>query len=204
MWRSTRTALDGESEERLSDDAFAQTLCRRATEPAATATDHVPPPRVQTAVTTCKTCQQSFVESGGEALPIDRPTAARLHCDAEHIGDLESDELTRVTPTVPAAIRRKVFHRDHFACVVPGCRSTRHLDLHHVVHREDGGDHSMRNLAVVCFGCHQRHHAGHLRITGDAPNLQFEWQRDHDVESVMTPSPSWDWTSIELEPQDSA
>ncbi len=62
----------------------------------------------------------------------------------------------------------------------------------------------MRNLAVVCFGCHQRHHAGHLRITGDAPNLQFEWQRDHDVESVMTPSPSWDWTSIELEPQDSA
>ena len=196
MWRRTRTVLDDESGVHLSDDDFLQTVCRRATETSA-ATDDVPRPAVQTAVTTCKACKQSFVEGGGQALPIDAATAARLLCDAEHIGDLESDELTRVTPTVPAAIRRKVFHRDHFACVVTGCHATRHLDLHHVVHREDGGDHSMENLAVTCFGCHQRHHAGQLAITGRAPDLQFTWQRDDDVESAMAPSPSWDWVPLD-------
>ncbi|MDQ3336083.1 MAG: HNH endonuclease [Myxococcota bacterium] len=197
MWRRTRTALEDEADERLSDDAFLQTVCRRATETSA-ATDDVPRPAVQTAVTTCKACKQSFVEGAGQALPIDVATAARLTCDAEHIGDLESNELTRVTPTVPAAIRRKVFHRDHFACVVPGCRATRHLDLHHLVHREHGGDHSMGNLSVMCFGCHQRHHAGQLTITGRAPDLQFTWQRDDDVESAMALSPRWDWVPPDL------
>lgn len=196
MWRRTRTALDDESGEHLSDDDFVQTVCRRATGTSA-ATDDVPRPAVQTAVTTCQACKQSFVEGGGQALPIDAATAARLTCDAEHIGDLESDELTRVTLTIPAAIRRKVFHRDHFACVVPGCRATRHLDLHHVLHREDGGGHSMGNIVVMCFGCHQRHHAGQLMITGRAPDLQFTWQRDDDVESAMAPSPSWDWVPLD-------
>ncbi|MBA3504007.1 MAG: HNH endonuclease [Myxococcota bacterium] len=190
MWRRTRNELDEASSERLSDDMFAQTLCRRATEEATT--DAVPSRPVQTAVTTCRACKQSFVETGGESLPIDDATASRLTCDAEHIGDLESDEITRVKPTIPAAIRRKVFHRDHFACVVPGCRSKRHLDLHHVVPRQHGGDHSMSNVAVLCFGCHRRHHAGSLKITGRAPDLHFAWERDDDVDSAM--SPRWDWT----------
>ena len=196
LWRRTRTALDEEYGKRLSDDDFVQILCRRATETPA-ATDDVPRPAVQTAVTTCKACKQSFVEGAGEALPIDEATTARLTCDAEHIGDLESDEVTRVTTTIPAAIRRKVFHRDHFACVVTGCRATRHLNGHHLIHREHGGDHSMSNVAVLCFGCHQRLHAGQLTITGRAPDLQFRWQRDDDVESAMAPSPSWDWVPLD-------
>ncbi len=98
-----------------------------------------------------------------------------------------------MTSTIPAAIRRKVFHRDHFACVTPGCRATRHLDLHHVRHREEGGGHSMLNVCVLCFGCHQRHHEGRLMITGRAPDhLQFTWKHDDDVESAMS-GPSWDW-----------
>ncbi len=111
LWRRTRTALDEEYGKHLSDDDFVQILCRRATQTPA-ATDDVPRPTVQTAVTTCKACKQSFVEGAGETLPIDEATAAQLTCDAEHIGDLESDELSRVTTTIPSAIRRKVFHRD--------------------------------------------------------------------------------------------
>ena len=176
-WRQLRAALEAERGERLSDDDVVEMLRRSET------TTEVPRPVVQTAVTTCKTCKQSFVEG----LPIDQATAARLTCDAEHIGDLESDEPTRVKPTVPAAIRRKVFHRDGFACVVPGCRSTKFLDLHHVRHREDGGGHSMSNCCVMCFGCHHRHHEGRLLIIGRAPDLQFAWRPDDDVES-----PSWD------------
>jgi hypothetical protein len=201
MWRRTRSALEKEADQRLSEDDFLQMLCRRATATSGAA-DGLPRPAVQTAVTTCKTCKQSFVEGAGQALPIDAATTERLTCDAEHIGDLESNDLTRVTPTVPTAIRRKVFHRDHFACVVPGCRATRHLDLHHLVHREHGGDHSMSNLVVMCFGCHQRHHEGQLTITGRAPDLQFSWQRDDDVESAMAVSPSWDWGPMDLSESD--
>ena len=174
----------------MSDDDFVQTICLAATQTGST-TD-VPRPAVQTAVTTCKTCKQSFIACAGEALPIDQATVARLTCDAAYIGDLESDELTRVKPTVPAAIRRKVFHRDNFKCVVPGCRSTRFLDLHHLEHLANGGDHSMSNCCLMCFGCHQRHHEGRLLITGRAPDLQFTWRPDEDVESAMS-GPRWDW-----------
>jgi hypothetical protein len=191
-WRRLRAALEDERGERLSDDDFVQMVHRRATETGST-TD-VPRPAVQTAVTTCKTCKQSFIEGAGEACALDPATAARLTCDAEYIGDLESDELTRVKPTVPAAIRRKVFHRDNFKCVVPGCRSTRFLDLHHLEHREDGGGHSMSNCCVLCFGCHQRHHEGRLLIAGRAPDLTFTWRPDEDVESAMS-GPSWDWAA---------
>ena len=200
MWRRTRTALDEEHGERLSDDDALQILCRRSTEtPATTQGDEVPRPAVQTAVTTCKGCKQTVLEGAGEPLPIDPATAARLTCDAEHIGDLESDELTRVTSVIPAAIRRKVFHRDHFACVTPGCRATRHLSLHHIRHRETGGDHSMWNVCVLCFGCHKRHHEGRLMITGRAPDhLQFTWKHDDDVESAMS-GPSWDWVPVDAD-----
>jgi hypothetical protein len=200
-WRQTRAALDDEHGERLSDDNALQTLCRRATETCPTSED-VPRPAVQTAVTTCTACKQSFIECAGQALPIDPATAARLTCDAEYIGDLESDEPTRVKPTVPAAIRRKVFHRDHFACVVPGCRSTRFLDLHHVRHREDGGDHSMSNIVVACAGCHKRHHEGHLMIIGHAPDrLQFAWKHDDDIDSPMS-GPTWDWVAVDADGQE--
>ncbi len=192
LWRRNRTALDDASAARLTDDDLVEALCRA--EPAAA--DAIPRPAVQTAVTTCRACKQTFVESPGEALPIDAATASRLTCDAEHIGDLENDELTRVTPTVPAAIRRKVFHRDHFTCAVPGCRSQRHLDLHHIVHREHGGDHAMTNLLVACFGCHQRHHAGQLTVTGRAPDaLVFAWSHDADLDTAMRPR--WDWQPAE-------
>jgi hypothetical protein len=191
-WRQLRTALEDECGERLSDDDFVQMLCRRETG----STTDVPGPAVQTAVTTCKTCKESVIECAGEALAIDQATAARLTCDAVSIGDLESDELTRVKPTVPAAIRRKVFQRDHFACCVPGCRSTRFLDLHHLEQRAHGGGHSMSNCCVLCFGCHQRHHEGRLQITGRAPHLTFTWRPDEDVESAMS-GPRWDWVTVD-------
>ena len=187
-FRRTRTALDTERGERLTDDEVMDTLLR-GSEQAATG---VPRPAVQVAVTTCRRCRRDFVGAAGEQIEIARPTAERLTCDAEDIGDLESDAPTRVRPTIPAAIRRKVFHRDNFACVVPGCRATRNLDVHHVVHRKDGGKHSMSEIVVLCSGHHQQLHQGRLVIIGRAPDLTFEWRPDDDVETATT-SPPWDY-----------
>ena len=185
-FRRARTALDKERGERVTDSDVLDTLLRWNEG----ATDDVPRPAVQIAMTTCKTCKRSFV-GAGEQIEIDPATASRLSCDAEDIGDLESDAPTRVKPTIPAALRRKVFHRDGFACVVPGCRARRNLDVHHVVHRKDGGTHSMAQICVLCSGHHQQLHLGRLVISGRAPDLTFRWRPDDDVESATT-SPLWD------------
>jgi hypothetical protein len=63
-----------------------------------------------------------------------------------------------------------------------------HLEVHHVVHREDGGTHDPSNLCVLCSGCHVRHHHGALRLTGTAPDhLVFE--RPHE-QSLASPDGS--------------
>jgi hypothetical protein len=124
----------------LSDDDFVKTLRLRATETCST-TDV---PRPQTAVTTCKTCKQSFIACVGEALPIDQATAARLTCDAEYIGGLESNELTRVKPT-----------------------ATTSSASFRVIARPDSSTFTISSISrmavatrcrtvLMCFGCHQR------------------------------------------------
>jgi hypothetical protein len=73
---------------------------------------------------------------------------------------------------------------------VPGCRATRHLDVHHVVHREDGGDHKLSNLTLMCFGCHERHHEGRLvivlRLVGGASRRPRAWTRRRDLSTERT------------------
>lgn len=81
-----------------------------------------------------------------------------------------------MTSKIPQALRRKVFMRDKFCCVVPGCTAKRFLDVHHILHREHGGKHTMANLCVLCFHHHKAHHDGLLVIEGTAPHgLTFRW-----------------------------
>jgi hypothetical protein len=194
--RALRKAIDDAASEPISDDAFVTELLHRAM----TAAADVPLPPARIAMTTCKTCKQSSIETGGESLAISAATAERLACDAELVGDLESNELTRVTSAIPAAIRRKVLHRDGFACTVPGCRSKRFLTFHHVEPRALGGNHSVENITTICFGHHKHHHDGALSIVGRAPDLTFVWNRDDDVDSAA--SPSWDWPRDDDEADD--
>jgi len=49
-------------------------------------------------------------------------------------------------------------------CEVCGSSVVRDLEVHHIVQRSDGGDNSLRNLAVLCESCHDRHHAGDLEV----------------------------------------
>ncbi len=181
-FRQVRTSLDQERGEHLEDDDLLETILRRAE----SCSEEVTRPAVQVAVTTCKSCKQDFVTASGETIKLDPATASRLKCDAISIGDLETDELTRAKPTIPAAIRHKVFHRDGFACVVPGCRATRNLDVHHLRFRCHGGKHSMKQCCLLCGGHHKQLHDGRLLITGDAPELTFAWRPDEGVETATT------------------
>ena len=69
------------------------------------------------------------------------------------------------------SVVRLVWRRDGGRCRAPGCRSTRELEIHHVVHRADGGTHDVMNLILSCSSCHLAHHRGVLTITGTADEI---------------------------------
>ena len=125
------------------------------------------------------------------------------------IGDPESHEAdpTRVLPyaernhdPIPAEIRQDVLARDHHRCC--NCHSPNAVEVHHIEHREHGGDNSPANLITLCRTCHGLIHGDYLRIDQN-PQLQsftFLSQAGHPTDqpgvrtpardSVPAPSPS--------------
>ena len=87
------------------------------------------------------------------------------HAMAEWGGDVEK---------VPR--RYRVFARDGWRCVIPGCTSMRNLHDHHIVFRSAGGSNELENRVTLCAFHHLRGvHAGLVRVTGRAPDrLRFE------------------------------
>lgn len=193
-YRRKRTELEKAYGQRLDDSEFLDRLLRDAEAPA---TGEVTKPAVQVAVTTCKRCKKSAVAAGGEQLPITDKTADWLTCDSMFIGDLESNDLTRPKSHIPDAIRRKVMHRDGFACIVPGCEATRNLDVHHFRQRAFGGQHTCENCGTLCSGHHQQHHDGRLEITGLPGEWTFVWHTDDGVMSATTGQP---WEFVDDDP----
>jgi len=196
-WRAMRTACDDERGERLSDNDLVDVIVR---EPRGDGTSRP----CTHAVTTCRVCKQSCLVAGGMEVPLTQAACERLLCDAESAGDLESEEVAAVKATIPHPTRRRVFIRDRFACVVPGCRSGRNLDLHHVVFRSRGGTHAMSNLVTTCSGHHVQVHDGLLEITGVAPDrLVFEFRRrGEDEPHLVLTSERVQFEPIEEEEED--
>lgn len=102
----------------------------------------------------------------GPALP--RSLRRHLGCDASYQAIYERDGRpigVGRTRTIPEALRIAVEDRDG-GCRVPGCQR-RHVQLHHVIHWEDGGLTEADNLIALCPRHHRAHHLGELGIRGD-------------------------------------
>ncbi len=56
--------------------------------------------------------------------------------------------------TIPPSVRAAVLARDRHRCAAPGCRSTRFLEVHHVLPRRLGGSNRAENLTTLCSRCH--------------------------------------------------
>ena len=68
--------------------------------------------------------------------------------------------------SIPAHIRRAVLLRDR-TCAWPRCgRPAVHCDVHHLRHKQDGGETSVENCVLVCQLCRRRHnwHYAELRV----------------------------------------
>ena len=169
--RQARAVLDDEHGSHLSDDEFVAALSNAVLD-GASATEPTGRAKYQIAVTVCERCRRGWQDGAGAKVAIGPAAVERAECDAQHIGSLDGAAPERAYQDVPPSVVRFVWRRDGGRCRVPGCRSARGLEVHHLVHRAAGGGHEPSNLVLACSSCHQAHHAGALTITGTADHLE--------------------------------
>ncbi len=169
MHKQARIAFAEGNGGTCTNDEFVRRASLAVLRPPVVA-DEPSKPAYQHAVTTCRECKRGHVVAAGIEAELSPQALERALCDCEHIGDLEREEPDRLRSEIPIGTRRKVFVRDKFQCVVPGCRSCRYLEVHHLLRRSDGGGHALSGLVLLCDGHHKLLHDGVLSIRGTAPD----------------------------------
>jgi len=172
LFRQVQSAVADELGGRLDDSALVELLCRRALDGGGSSER----PAHQIAITVCESCGRRWQNGAGREIEVGAEVVERARCDAELIGSLEDAQPARVTATVTPRMRRQVLARDHHACTVPGCRSARNIDLHHVEYQRDGGRRELSNIICVCSLCRARHneHYAAYRVMPRSPVVLVE------------------------------
>jgi hypothetical protein len=125
-------------------------------------------PRCSVVVYECGRCGKSELDTGVGAFELEPAAAATLGCGAREVELAREGRGAQRGGPLPAAIRRAVLLRDRCRCRVPGCSRRRYVDVHHLIPRAEGGEHSRSNCITLCSTHHRRLHEGKLLITGDA------------------------------------
>jgi HNH endonuclease len=173
-FREARRHLELEVGHSLDDDEAVRMLAHGALggerEPGRAA--------YQIAITVCEECGRGTRDGAGRVLEIEPHEVEAACCDAQNIGSIAhvGGTLEKATQTIPPRTRRWVVRRDHGRCRVDGCRSAKHLEMHHLVPRIEGGTHDPSGLALLCDAHHRQIHAGVLSVTGNA-NERLEFRR---------------------------
>lgn len=118
-------------------------------------------------ISSCSGCDRVWQDAGGVRVQVDRKVLERAECNAIICDDEHGKRPKR---TIPKRIARLVLERAQHRCQVPGCRSSKHLTIHHIKFFSHGGTHHPSNLIVLCDGHHRLLHDGLLEITGRAPD----------------------------------
>lgn len=109
----------------------------------------------------------------GQGRPLPESERRRVLCDHTAEALLHDHEGTplsvgRKTRIIGRKLRRAILFRHRGCCAVPGCDATRGLEIHHIIHWEDGGPTDTGNLIPLCRHHHRAHHQGLLLIEGNA------------------------------------
>ncbi len=172
LWRQARMVVADERGVEISDADFIETICRSVIVPGTGESG----PAHQIAYQQCQDCQRATQNGAGREIDVGPEVVERAACDAKILGSLDATTPERATTSVTPRIRAQVFARDHHRCTVPGCRSARNLEVHHLIEQARGGMHELWNLTLLCSGHHAALHAGLLTMRGQAPYLiEFCW-----------------------------
>ena len=105
----------------------------------------------------CSGCKRGWQHGGGVTVEMSPASVAMAMCDAQEIGPVDAAKPERTRQAISPSVRQLVSQRDRGRCRVTGCRSSWNLDVHHLVHREDGGTNDPNNLILMCELCRARH-----------------------------------------------
>jgi hypothetical protein len=141
----------------------------------------------QISISVCPSCKVARQNGAGVDFAISPATFDRAACDARWLGDVDAPR-TRAVQSVTPALREYVLARDKYRCRVPGCRSARNLELHHLEHQAHGGSHDEQNLVTICGGHHGAHHDGTLILRGTSDALEVIRLDDEAVETFHVES----------------
>jgi hypothetical protein len=159
LFLQARRALEAEHGQEMTDSEFMEEVSLGALERVGKKGGNKPAHAV--AITVCRECQRGWQETGSKSIELPPADVERARCDAVLLGDVDGEVPEPTEGSIPRPVRRAVLARDHFRCVVPGCRSANHIDVHHVDPRAVGGPHEMMNLLTLCSvhhaGVHKRH-----------------------------------------------
>jgi hypothetical protein len=172
LWRQARMVVATERGGEISDADFIETICRAAISPGSGETG----PAHVIAYQQCQDCRRATQNGAGREIAIAPGVFERASCDARMLGSLDAETPERATTTVTPRLREQVFARDHHRCTVPGCRSARNLEAHHIIEQARGGQHELWNLTLLCTGHHSALHAGLLTIQREASyQIRVHW-----------------------------
>ena len=108
-----------------------------------------------------------WVNGGGAITPR---MAARFSCDGTVTPLWEAEgrpiSVGRDQRILPARTRRLIEDRDR-GCRIPGCSTTRFVEIHHLDHWADGGATDYDTQVSLCPFHHDAHHRGDITVTGD-------------------------------------
>ncbi len=172
LWEQMCAALEKECDGHLEDDQLAEVMTRRVLGGDGAPSDKPPRPAHRIVVHKCDDCGRAWQEGRGRWLQLRDEDLALAECDAMivHEATTAPGPATKATSDIPERTRKRVWARDRGRCCVPGCRATRHIDIHHLLARLLGGTHDEWNLVLLCSGHHKLLHEGILSITGRAPD----------------------------------
>ncbi len=108
-----------------------------------------------------------WVNGGGAITPR---MAARFSCDGTVTPLWETEgrpvSVGRDQRILPARTRRLIEDRDR-GCRIPGCSTTRFVEIHHLDHWADGGATDFDTQVSLCPFHHDAHHRGDITVSGD-------------------------------------
>ena len=107
----------------------------------------------QVNVQLCERCGSGTVETTKGSKELSPAALRSILCDAKI-----RKRGKRNRAVLPERLRRQTMERDRFRCRAAGCSGTRFLSVHHLVPREKGGSHDLKNLITLCGGCHRAAH----------------------------------------------
>jgi hypothetical protein len=175
LFLEARRHLEREHGRMMTDAEFVAEVCRAALAGGGASetrpTENTPPHQI--AITVCADCKRGWHDAPGTSVELAPAAIERARCDATELGHVQAGATLepRASRTIPPHIRRAVLARDKHRCVVPGCTSSRYVDVHHIVHWLHGGTHDALNLVTLCGLHHDHHHDGVIVVAGNAAAL---------------------------------